>query len=48
MLFDIIEYYDCTIDKTGNYLLEDINGELKIDNRISGNPEINVFLSLPN
>ena len=43
----MIEYLDCVLDKNGNPLLEEINGEIKVDCNLSGYPELYVFLSQP-
>ena len=53
VLFDVIEYLDCIIDKyncvdysrSGKYLVEEINGEIKMECNLSGTPELYIFLS---
>lgn len=44
ILFDIIEYYDCQIDKNGKYISENVNGELKVDYKVTNSPEIKIYL----
>ena len=48
LYFDVIEYIDCILDKNNQYLHQNINGEIKVNCQLSGNPEINVFLNIPN
>lgn len=43
--FDVIEYLDLVIDKNGKALVEEINGEIKVDCNLSGVPELFVFLN---
>ncbi|CAD8190721.1 unnamed protein product [Paramecium octaurelia] len=46
--FDVIEYLNCVFDKNGRILMEEINGEIKVDCNLSGLPELYVFLNQPN
>lgn len=43
--FDVIEFLDCVFDKNGRILIEEINGEIKVDCNLSGVPELFVFLN---
>ncbi|CAK91642.1 unnamed protein product (macronuclear) [Paramecium tetraurelia] len=45
--FDVIEYLNCVLDKNGRILMEEINGEIKVDCNLSGIPELYVFLNQP-
>lgn len=46
--FDVVEYLDIVIDKNGRALVEEINGEIKVDCNLSGTPELFVFLNQTN
>jgi AP-3 complex subunit mu len=46
--FDVIEFMDCVFDKNGKPLIEEINGEIKVDCNLSGVPELFVFLNQTN
>lgn len=46
--FDVIEYLDLVVDKNGKALVEEINGEIKVDCNLSGIPELFVFLNQTN
>ncbi|CAD8112881.1 unnamed protein product [Paramecium primaurelia] len=46
--FDVIEFLDCVFDKNGRILIEEINGEIKVDCNLSGVPELFVFLNQTN
>lgn len=48
MYFDVIEYLDLVVDKNGKALVEEINGEIKVDCNLSGIPELFVFLNQTN
>ena len=47
VIFDVIEYLDCVVDKNGRYLVEEINGEIKMDCNLSGTPELYIYLNQP-
>jgi hypothetical protein len=35
IIFDTIEYLDCILEKNGNAIQSDINGEIKVNNLLS-------------
>ncbi|EGR29171.1 hypothetical protein IMG5_161480 [Ichthyophthirius multifiliis] len=47
LLFDIIEYYDCIIDKQSNFITSEINGEIKMDCQLSQQPYVQIYLNMP-
>jgi AP-3 complex subunit mu len=45
--FDLIEYIDAVYDKSGQALMQEINGELRADAQLTGAPEMNIFMICP-
>lgn len=45
--FDLIEYIDAVYDKSGQALMQEINGELRADSQLTGAPEMNIFMICP-
>eukprot|EP01016_Furgasonia_blochmanni_P011725 TRINITY_DN1542_c0_g1_i10.p1 TRINITY_DN1542_c0_g1~~TRINITY_DN1542_c0_g1_i10.p1 ORF type:complete len:333 (-),score=126.57 TRINITY_DN1542_c0_g1_i10:135-1133(-) len=48
VLFDVIEYVDCVMDKNGNIISQEVNGEIKVESMINGPWLLNLFITAPN
>eukprot|EP01017_Pseudomicrothorax_dubius_P037888 TRINITY_DN5610_c0_g1_i4.p1 TRINITY_DN5610_c0_g1~~TRINITY_DN5610_c0_g1_i4.p1 ORF type:complete len:251 (-),score=63.82 TRINITY_DN5610_c0_g1_i4:61-813(-) len=45
--FDLVEYIDAIVDKNGHIISQEINGELRVESYLTGAPEANIFMSIP-
>ena len=47
ILIDVVEKLNCTLDRHGNFLRCDIEGEISVNNSLSGMPDVTLFLNTP-
>lgn len=47
ILIDVVEKLNCTLDKHGNFLRCDVEGEISVNNSLSGMPDVTLYLNTP-
>jgi len=47
LLFDVLEYLDCVIDKDGQIIHSELHGEVKLESKSSSMVDILVYLTVP-
>ncbi|EAS07474.2 adaptor complexes medium subunit family protein (macronuclear) [Tetrahymena thermophila SB210] len=47
ILFDVVEFVDSIIDRQGNLINNEINGEIKMECHLSQYPLVNVYMTIP-
>ncbi|KAL4510656.1 hypothetical protein ABPG72_004810 [Tetrahymena utriculariae] len=47
ILFDVVEFVDSIIDRQGNLVNNEINGEIKMECHLSQYPLVNVYMTIP-